>query len=82
MSWTRANRCMNRKTFPGVRLNGMSSSSESATIKPHIMEMLTILSMHIEGACEKSQSAEEPCARKRASTVLKPSGEGDLVVLG
>jgi len=35
--------------------------------------------MLIEGACDKSQSAEEPCARKRASTVLKPGDGGDLI---
>jgi len=37
------------------------------------------ISMLIEGAYDNSQSAEEPCDAKASRTVLKPSGEGDLV---
>ena len=51
-------RCMNGRTFLDVRPNGMSSSSKSATTKPHIMEILSIFSMLIDGAYDKSQFAE------------------------
>jgi len=45
----------------------------------HDEKSMMDITMLIEGACDKSQSAEEPGARKRASTVLKPGDGGDLI---
>ena len=45
----------------------------------HDIKSMMDITMLIEGTYDKSQSAEEPCARKRASTVLKPGDGGDLI---
>ncbi len=44
----------------------------------HDEKSMMDIAMLIEGACDKGRSAEDPCALRGASTVLKPSGGGDL----
>jgi RNA-directed DNA polymerase len=44
----------------------------------HDEKSMMDITMLIDGACDKGRSTEEPCALKDASTVLKPSGGGDL----
>jgi len=46
----------------------------------HDEKSMMDIAMLIEGTYDKSQSAEEPCDVKASSTVLKPSGGGDLAV--
>jgi RNA-directed DNA polymerase len=45
----------------------------------HDKKTLSDNNLSNSGTDHNSQFAEEPCARKRASTVLKPGDEGDLI---